>query len=133
MTAHQRVLIIDDDLDFRVSMRSLLEGSGYEVVEAESGAEGLKKVLESKPDMIFLDIMMENDTEGYSVSYSLRNREEYAGCRDVPIFMISSIEENPDDRFAMAEEVGLIHPDFYLTKPLDIPRLLGLLKTAVPG
>jgi two-component system, OmpR family, KDP operon response regulator KdpE len=132
MTAHQRVLIIDDDLDFRVSMRSLLESSGYEVIEADSGAEGLRKVVEDKPDLIFLDIMMENDTEGYSVSYSLRNRDEYASCRDIPIFMISSIEESPDERFAMADEAGLIQPDYYLTKPLDIPRLLELLKSAVP-
>lgn len=133
MTAHQRVLIIDDDLDFRVSMRSLLESSGYEVMEADSGAEGLRKVVESKPDLIFLDIMMENDTEGYSVSYCLRNREEYAEFRDTPIFMISSIEESPDERFAMADEANLIRPDHYLTKPLDIPHLLELVKTAVPG
>lgn len=133
MTARQRVLIIDDDLDFRVSMRSLLESAGYEVVEADSGAEGLRKVVESKPRMIFLDVMMENDTEGYSVSHSLRNRDEYADYRDIPIFMVSSIEEDPDVRFSMADEAGLIHPDYYMTKPLDIPRLLELLKRAVPG
>lgn len=133
MTVHQRVLIIDDDLDFRVSMRSLLESSGYEVIEASSGAEGLRKVVECRPGMIFLDIMMENDTEGYSVSYTLRNHDEYAGFRDIPIFMISSIEENPDERFTMADEAGLIHPDYYLTKPLDLARLLELMKAAVPG
>lgn len=133
MMAQQKVLIIDDDLDFRTSMRSLLESCEFEVIEAGSGKEGLKKALENTPDLIFLDVMMENDTEGYSVSYSLRNQEEYAACREVPIFMISSIEESPAERFAMAGEAGLIQPNYYLTKPLDIPRLLDLLKTAVPG
>lgn len=133
MASDQTVLIIDDDVDFRESMRSLLEGHGYKVIEADSGAKGLQLVVEHKPDLIFLDVMMENDTEGYSVSFSLRNREEYAPYRNIPIFMISSIEESPDERFALSDEAELIRPDRYLTKPLDIPRLLELIKTAVPG
>lgn len=133
MASDQTVLIIDDDVDFRESMRSLLEGHGYTVIEADSGAKGLQLVVEHKPDLIFLDVMMENDTEGYSVSFSLRNREEYGPYRNIPIFMISSIEESPDERFALSDEAELIRPDRYLTKPLDIPRLLELIKTAVPG
>jgi CheY-like chemotaxis protein len=133
MASDQTVLIIDDDVDFRESMRSLLEGHGYKVIEADSGAKGLQLVVEQKPDLIFLDVMMENDTEGYSVSFSLRNREEYAPYRSIPIFMISSIEESPDERFSLSDEAELIRPDRYLTKPLDIPRLLELIKTAVPG
>lgn len=133
MASDQTVLIIDDDVDFRESMRSLLEGHGYKVIEADSGAKGLQLVVEHKPDLIFLDVMMENDTEGYGVSFSLRNSEEYAPYRSIPIFMISSIEESPDERFALSDEAELIRPDRYLTKPLDIPRLLELIKTAVPG
>ena len=130
MAAHQKVLLIDDDLDFRESMKSLLESYEYEVSEADSGAEGLRKVIEHKPDVIFVDIMMENDTDGYSVTYALKHEDEYAAYRDIPVFMISSIEESPDERFPMSGEAELFRPDRYLTKPLDIPRLLELLKVA---
>lgn len=131
MAANRKILVIDDDQDFRASVKSLLESHGYEVLEAESGQEGLQKVVEHKPGIILLDIMMENDTEGYSVTYSLKYRDEYAAYRGIPIFMVSSIEESPDERFPMSAEAELIRPDRYLTKPLDISRLLELLKTAV--
>jgi len=44
-----KVLLIDDDQDFRVSVRSLIETRGYEVLEAGSGHEGLRQVLDTNP------------------------------------------------------------------------------------
>jgi len=126
-----RVLLIDDDQDFRVSVRSLLETRGYEVLEADSGHEGLRQVLEHKPDVILLDVMMETSVEGYGVTHALRYGEEYAEHRHIPIFLISSIEESPDERFPMSAEVEMIRPDGYFTKPLDIPRFLEVLEKAV--
>ena len=127
-----KVLLIDDDQDFRVSVRSLLETHGYEVLEAGSGHEGLRQVLEHKPDVIILDIMMETTVEGYGVTHALKYQDEYAAHSRVPIFMVSSIEESPDERFPMSAEVEMIRPDGYLTKPLDIPGFLQLLQKAVP-
>jgi CheY-like chemotaxis protein len=126
-----KVLLIDDDQDFRASVKSLLEIHGYEVFEADSGREGLRQVLACKPDAILLDIMMESDAEGYGVTWSLRYRDEYAEFRRTPIFMISSIEETPDERFAMAGEVDMIRPDWYLVKPLDFEKLFALLAREV--
>ena len=88
-------------------------------------------VVEHKPDAILLDIMMETTVEGYGVTHSLKYRDEYAEFRHIPIFMISSIEESPDERFPMSAEVEMIRPDRYLTKPLDIPEFLRLLEKAV--
>lgn len=126
-----RVLLIDDDSDFRVAVKSLLESHGYTVLEAASGHEGLRMVAEHKPDAILLDIMMETTVEGYGVTHSLKYRDEYAAFRDIPIFVVSSIQEAPDARFPMSAEVELIRPDRYLTKPLDIAELLRLLGNAV--
>jgi CheY-like chemotaxis protein len=126
-----RVLLIDDDSDFRAAVRSLLESRGYDVLEAASGQEGLRMVAEHKPDAILLDIMMETTVEGYGVTHALKHRDEYSEFRHIPIFMISSIEESPDDRFPMSAEVEMIRPDRYLTKPLDIPEFLRLLEQAV--
>ena len=126
-----KVLLIDDDSDFRAAVKSLLESHGYTVLEASSGHEGLRMVVEHKPDAILLDIMMETTVEGYGVTHSLKYRDEYAEFRHIPVFMISSIEESPDERFPMSAEVEMIRPDGYLTKPLDIPNLLRLLEKAV--
>jgi len=128
MAASSKVLVIDDDRDFRASVRSLLEDQGYVVVEAESGQEGLKKLVEHKPDIILLDIMMECSTEGYGVNQAIKYQEAYQEFRNTPIIMVSSIEETPDERFPMAGEVETIRPDSYLTKPLDIPRFLEIVK-----
>lgn len=127
-----KILLIDDDQDFRASVRSLLESHGYQVFEAQSGREGLRQVLEHQPDGVLVDIMMETDAEGYGVTYSLKYRDEYARFRNTPVYMISSIEESPDERFPMAAEVEMIRPDRYLTKPLDIAKFLALLERDVP-
>jgi len=126
-----KVLLIDDDSDFRAAVKSLLESHGYQVLEACSGHDGLRMVLEHKPDAILLDIMMETTVEGYGVTHSLRYRDEYEAYRNIPIFMVSSIAESPDERFPMSAEVEMIRPDRYLTKPLNIPEFLRLLDETV--
>ncbi len=126
-----KVLLIDDDPDFRAAVKSLLESHGYVVLEASTGHEGLRMVVEHKPDAILLDIMMETTVEGYGVTHSLRYRDEFAEFRNIPILMVSSIEESPDERFPMSAEVEMIRPDQYLTKPLDIPEFLRVLERAV--
>jgi CheY-like chemotaxis protein len=128
MAAFRKVLLIDDDLDFRASAKALLEPCGYQVIEAESGRDGLRKVIENKPDVILLDVMMETSVEGYGVTHALRYLDEFAAYRNIPIIMISSIEESPDERFPMSPEAEMIRPDKYLTKPLEIPRLLEVLR-----
>lgn len=125
-----KVLVIDDDQDFRVSVRSLLESRGYEVFEAASGRDGLRQVREHKPDVILLDVVMETSVEGYGVTHSLKYLDEYAEYRAIPLFMVSSIQESPDERFPMSAETEMIRPDRYLTKPLDIARFFELLDKA---
>jgi CheY-like chemotaxis protein len=126
-----KVLLIDDDSDFRAAVRSLLESHGYNVLEASSGHEGLRMVIEYKPDAILVDIMMETTVEGYGITHALKYREEYAEFRNTPVFMVSSITESPDERFPMSAEVEMIRPDRYLTKPLDIPEFLRQLDQAI--
>jgi CheY-like chemotaxis protein len=126
-----KVLVIDDDSDFRAAVRSLLESHGYSVLEAASGHDGLQMVVEHKPDVILCDIMMESTVEGYGITHSLKYQDEYAQFRNIPIFMVSSIDQTPDERFPMSPEVDLIRPDGYLIKPLDIQELLRVLEKAV--
>ena len=104
-----RVLLIDDDEDFRSSVRSLLENRHYQVFEAATGRDGLNAILKYRPHAIVVDVMMESDAEGYGVTYSLKNLDEYAEFKHIPVIMVSSIEESPDERFAMDCLVSSLH------------------------
>jgi CheY-like chemotaxis protein/osmotically-inducible protein OsmY len=126
-----KILIIDDDDDFRSSLRPVLENAGYTVFEGNSGHEGLEKLVEHNPDAIVLDIMMETGEEGYGVTQAIKYKDEYRAYRGTPIVMVSSIQETPDDRFPRAVELEMIQPDAYLTKPLDMDRFLDVIKRAV--
>ena len=69
-----KILMIDDDPDIITAIRIPLEASGYDFFVAYSGAEGLEKVKEVKPDLIILDVMMETATEGFQLAHRLRDR-----------------------------------------------------------
>jgi CheY-like chemotaxis protein len=133
MGTRARVLMIDDDQDFRASVRCLLESRGWEVIEADCGKEGLRKVLESKPDLILVDVMMECDSSGYGVTQAIKCQDAYADCRNIPVIMVSSIQESPDELFPMAPEAEMIRPDRYLTKPVDAGVLFELIEKALAG
>jgi two-component system, OmpR family, alkaline phosphatase synthesis response regulator PhoP len=124
------VLVIDDDADFRASVKSLLESEGYEVDTASSGKEGLRLLQRHRPDVIMLDVMMESLVEGYAVNQAIKFQPEFEQYADIPIVMVSSIQESPDERFSRATEAELIRPNRYLTKPLDIPLFLEVLEKA---
>jgi len=123
-----KVLIIDDDEDFRSSVKSFLKNHNYQVFEAASGKAGLDAVAKLRPDAIIVDIMMETDDGGYGVVYSLRNLDAYLACRNIPILMVSSIPDSPDERFPQSPEAEMIRPDCYLTKPLDFAKFQAMLE-----
>ena len=124
MANRSRILIIDDDDDYRASTRALLEGEGYEVLEASSGDDGLDAILEHHPDLIVLDVMMESPGAGYSVTQAIKFLPEYRELGPIPILMASSIEMDPAGMYDWIGDTSRITPDAYLTKPLDIPVFL---------
>ncbi len=122
------VLIMDDDDDYRASLRALLEGEGYEVLEADSGPAGLALARAHKPDLIVLDVVMSYLSEGYSIIQALRCSPEYAHVRDVPVIMASSIEQDPEALYGWVADTRAITPDEYMAKPLDLPKFLATVR-----
>ena len=125
------MLIIDDDRDYCQSVQVLLREEGYEVFCAMTGAEGLEAAVSRQPDLIILDVMMENAWAGYEVNQKLRYQSGFESVRKVPIVMVSSIEEPPVERFARSTESVMINPDVYLTKPLDVKGFLETVRSLV--
>jgi CheY-like chemotaxis protein len=125
----KKILIIDDDEDYCRSVQALLEREGYEVSCAMSGSQGLEMAISVKPDLIVLDVMMENMWAGYEVSQTLKFRSGYESVGRVPIVMVSSIEEHPAERFARSSDPTMVGPDVYLTKPLEVKVFVETIRS----
>jgi CheY-like chemotaxis protein len=130
MAVRAKVLVIDDDVDFVASIRAILESKGHTVTHADCGKEGLRKLPEIKPDVILLDVMMEDQSAGYGVNQAIKYQGAYEAFRNIPIIMLSSIQESPDELYGRAGEVDMIRPDLYLTKPVDPVRLIEVVERA---
>ncbi len=88
-----RILVIEDDDDARLMYSIMLRSWDYEIVEAPTGADGIRLARQQKPDLILLDIMMP-DVDGYDVCKQLRSDPHF---RTVPILFLSALDA-PDDR-----------------------------------
>ena len=72
----KKILVVDDDLDLQLQMKALLGKKGYQVVAAYDGDEGLQKVVEERPDLIVLDVMMPVK-DGFTACRELKTDERY--------------------------------------------------------
>jgi two-component system, NtrC family, nitrogen regulation response regulator NtrX len=114
------ILYVDDDPDYREVVRAILENGGYEVTEAATGEEGLKVFQGRRPDLVIVDLMMEEVDAGASFVKELRLLGNTA-----PVYMLTSVGESLNlttDHVAM----GLAG---VLQKPVDRENLLRILKT----
>jgi len=93
-----KILLVDDDQDLVDILTMVLERRGYEVVSANDASRGLAQTEAERPDLIVLDVMMPDATEGFHVVWDLRRREE-AYFRDVPIIMLTAIHQSTPLRF----------------------------------
>lgn len=120
MSNPKKVLIIDDDPDFVSALEVLLQSSGYEVCAAANGREGLHLAKTQQPDLILLDVMMTERTEGF---FTLQELRRTPGLKSTPVIVISSIyAEQP--LFRVSPEAGWLPADLFLPKPVDPGRLL---------
>ncbi len=119
----KRILIIDDDKDFRFSTRMILENEGFEVEEAISGEEGLKKAEEFKPDLFIIDLMMETWSAGFDLINKLRDNESF---KTTPMIMLSSVDLQSQYDFLEVEAAKGIN--VVEKKPLAPDALIKYIK-----
>lgn len=111
---------VEDDADFRDSMRTVLEANGYVMIEAASGEEGLRQFKSEQPDLVILDLMMEEVDTGTSMVRDLK----MAGCA-VPLIVTSSA----GDALHMSTDYDELGLAGVLQKPVDFNVLLALIKS----
>ncbi len=114
MRTRKLILLVDDQPVGRELARTVLESSGYEVVEAFDGEDGLRKAASSLPDLILLDIHMPS-RDGLSVVRELRQDPRFVS---IPVIALTATAMNGDRQKGL--EAGFTE---YLTKPVSIGRL----------
>ncbi len=107
------VLIVDDDLDFRGILADVLQEEGCRVVQASDGEAALQILSTLVPDLIITDLMMPN-MNGWQFFDALQKNSEWA---KIPVAVISGFVQSD-----VKCDVRVI------TKPIDLPNLLGLLE-----
>jgi len=118
----RKVVLIDDEADLVLLLRTALEAKGFEVHSAGDGDEGLKLIEDVNPDCVICDLMMPG-TSGLEVCKRLRLDEK---TKDLPLLVISALgaeSEKPEEFWA----AGLKSDDF-ISKPFEPAELLGRLE-----
>ncbi len=120
MSKPKTVLIIDDDADFVRAIGALLASAGYAVDSAANGREGLALAKQAQPDLILLDVMMTERTEGF---FTLQQIRAVPALRRTPVIVASSIYTD-QPVFKVNPEAGWLPADLFLPKPVDPARLI---------
>ena len=113
------VLLVDDSNTIRRSARSFLESEGYMVFTAVDGFEALARVVEHRPSIVFVDIMMPR-LDGYQTCALIKNNADF---RDIPVIMLSSSEGLFDKARA-----GVVGSDAHLSKPFTAQSLIDAVR-----
>jgi CheY-like chemotaxis protein len=121
-----KILVVDDEPEFVDVVQTVLEGSGYEVVTAGSGEEGKQMALDSQPDLIILDVMMETDKAGFDVARWLRSEEV---TEQIPIVMLTAV--NQKYPFGFTEDDIWLPVDKFLEKPISPDELLKEVEDSI--
>jgi CheY-like chemotaxis protein len=120
-----KILLIDDDKDFREVVATKLKTGGFEVVDADDGESGLKKAKEFLPDLILLDVKMPK-MDGIAVLLKLK---EDPATRDIKIALLTAFGDpqkeiyTTDKRFA--KELGAYE---YLLKTQDLDEIVDKIQ-----
>jgi CheY-like chemotaxis protein len=132
MEKFAKILVVDDDADFIFAVTTILKANACEVVTAKNPLEGLSKLVSEKPDIILLDIMMDNLFDGYSTCHKIKTAEEFREFKNIPIILVSVVKEITGSRFSFnPKQMGFEPPDDYLDKPVRAEVLMNAIKKLV--
>ncbi len=127
----KRVLVVDDELDMRTFLTTLLEISGYKPLSAADGKEGMEVARKKKPSVIILDVMMPNES-GINMYRELKNDPE---LKDVPVVMVSALSKKTffHSQKVLDEYKGekIPEPADYIEKPPEPEDILEAIQNCL--
>jgi len=112
-----KVLLVDDDVDFVEANRVALEASGCDVISANDSRRGVETAGREQPDLIVMDLMMERLYAGFSAVEALYAHEQ---TREIPIIMVSGVTTETGFRIDEAgRKPEWLHVVEFINKPVD--------------
>ena len=124
-TQDKKILIVDDDKDFVEAVACFLESHRFTVFKAYDGKEGLKLARMDPPDVILMDIMMTERTEGF---YTIQEIRRDSLLKRIPIFVLSSFCTHLPD---IEIPSSWLASDMFLPKPVNLGHLLEKIRQRV--
>ncbi len=119
----KKILIIDDDPDITEAISTILTQQGFETKVAHNSNDGEKLVLAENPDLIILDVMMDEPDDGFFLDEKLR-KEGYSN----PIVMLTSISKTLGFEFEANEFTKV---DRFLEKPISPQKLIEIINELI--
>lgn len=92
----KKVLVVDDSTVDRMNMTNIIRDAGYTVIDASSGQEAIEKASAEKPDIIFMDVVMQQ-MDGYQACREITHNDS---TKDIPIVFVTSKGQKADRMWA---------------------------------
>jgi DNA-binding response OmpR family regulator len=115
----KKILIVEDNHEVRENIAEILMLTGYEVIQAQNGKEGVSSVIKERPDLVLCDVMMP-ELDGFGVLRVMNNHPE---LMDIPFIFLTAKAEKDDFRKGMG-----LGADDYITKPFDHTELIDAVE-----
>ena len=120
MVNQMKILLVDDEADFRKVMTARIKGWGHDLIEAENGKEAIEAAKNKKPDMLVLDYMLP-DMDGIAILKSIRKIN-----KKIPVIMFTAY---PDMK--VMDEAGKLGISAFIPKATPNVDVILALKSAI--
>jgi len=124
MKENAKILIVDDDVDFVETTKTVLESKPYEVVVAYEGEAGLKKAREETPDLILLDVLMPVK-DGFTAAEQLKKDEQLSS---IPVIMLTAFSSKGQESSIPVSRGYTLEAEDYIEKPVTPEELLTVVE-----
>jgi len=125
MTEQKKILVVDDETDVIEWMTTFFEDNGYATLSALNGADAFEKAKSDKPDLVTLDITMDQES-GMRALKNLQGTEE---TKNIPIIICTGV--SPDMKQFIERTKQLNAPAAFMEKPIDRDALLAKVKELI--
>ena len=120
-----KILLIDNDADFIEMNKAVLEHNGYEVIYAYNSQEGYEMARLENPDLIVLDLMMEEHDSGFTLAKRIK---QAPGMRHIPILMLTAVADRTGFKFSQEQDGYWMKTDGFIDKPCPPKDLMARIE-----
>ncbi len=126
----KKILVVDDEPSMVAAVEAVLKGESYNVITACNGEEGLRKVMEEKPDLIILDVIMPGK-HGFQICRELKADPKYESFSKIPVLMLTVYPDDREEMHLSMHEGMTMEAEDYIQKPFDPDELLDRVERLI--